>query len=491
MPIDTFEDAVEAAKFIPSSTPTATKSKVYGLYKCATVGPRPSAARPSAWSTEARMKYDAWVAQNSKPMEVAKQDYIELIDQLLGKDSSSAMNMTEVELPTTNPDTPLSTVKTKKKLSIATSAASEATMNSFEQIQQLLKQLENEGKVMRKDVQQDIEQALKGLQSELANVKKSATKTTDYARQRINSVTDRVGFTFKFFSIAYLSRLGFAILLLLITGYLNALSSNLAGYRNPQIKITGPSWAKGMTTLPDLGHDVISKFTLRFLGTEYIDWFELPDHFVDWMGTFMVILILLSPRRFMILRRLPVVFSGLNLLRSFTVIMTSLPDASPECAKQFVRAGKGTSYKDRNFEEAVVKSFQRAWLLIIQPGKHITCGDMVFSGHTTFITLAMLVFAQYCYSAHPTKNKKLLACVRYCIYLIWFVGVIAIVGTKLHYTLDVFLAIFLTITTWNVYHDAIKYDALKQNYRVLKWLESEVIGEIDDEAFSNFQKKIQ
>ena len=105
---------------------------------------------------------------------------------------------------------------------------------------------------------------------------------------------------------------------------------------------------------------------------------QLPDHFVDWMGTFMVILILLSPRRFMILRRLPVVFSGLNLLRSFTVIMTSLPDASPECAKQFVRAGKGTSYKDRNFEEAVVKSFQRAWLLIIQPGKHITCGDMVF-----------------------------------------------------------------------------------------------------------------
>jgi sphingomyelin synthase-related protein 1 len=103
----------------------------------------------------------------------------------------------------------------------------------------------------------------------------------------------------------------------------------------------------------------------------------------------------------------------------------------------------------------------------------------------------MLVFAQYCYSAHPTKNKMLLACVRYCIYLIWFVGVIAIVGTKLHYTLDVFLAIFLTITTWNVYHDAIKYDALKQNYRVLKWLESEVIGEIDDEAFSNFQKKIQ
>lgn len=210
-------------------------------------------------------------------------------------------------------------------------------------------------------------------------MKKTATETTDYARQRINSVTDRVGFSFKFFSYAYLFRLAFALALLMITGYLNALSSNLAGYRNPQIKITGPHWAKGTTTLPDIGHDIISKFTLRYLGTEYIDWFELPDHFVDWLGTCMVILIVLSPRRFMILRRLPIVFSGLNLLRSFTVIITSLPDASPECAKQFVRAGKGiTSYKDRNLEEAVIKSIQRAWLLVIQPGKHITCGDMVF-----------------------------------------------------------------------------------------------------------------
>jgi hypothetical protein len=54
--------------------------------------------------------------------------------------------------------------------------------------------------------------------------------------------------------------------------YLNALSSNLAGYRNPQIKIVGPSWAKGTTTLPDIGHEVIQFWTMRLLGTEYIEW---------------------------------------------------------------------------------------------------------------------------------------------------------------------------------------------------------------------------
>jgi hypothetical protein len=50
-------------------------------------------------------------------------------------------------------------------------------------------------------------------------------------------VGSRVGFSFGFFTIAYLSRLFVSIAFLVSTGYLNALSSNLAGYRNPQIKV--------------------------------------------------------------------------------------------------------------------------------------------------------------------------------------------------------------------------------------------------------------
>jgi hypothetical protein len=117
--------------------------------------------------------------------------------------------------------------------------------------------------------------------------------------------------------------------------------------------------------------------------------FSLPDHFVDAMGACMVVFIVLHPKRFMILRRLMIIFAALNLLRSFTVIITSLPDASPECAKQFTEKGKG-GYKDQGLEEALSKSLKRAFLLVIQPGAHITCGDMVFSGHTCFITLVSI-----------------------------------------------------------------------------------------------------
>jgi hypothetical protein len=46
-----------------------------------------------------------------------------------------------------------------------------------------------------------------------------------YARQRLSSAGSHIGFTFKFFSWAYLSRLGAALVFLLFSSYLNALSS--------------------------------------------------------------------------------------------------------------------------------------------------------------------------------------------------------------------------------------------------------------------------
>jgi len=306
------------------------------------------------------------------------------------------------------------------------------------------------------------------------------------ARERLKDVGSRVGFSFGFFSVAYLSRLSFSLVFLMSTGYLNALSSNLAGYRNPQIQIVAPSWAKGTTTLPDIGHDMIGRITRKYLGTDYIDWFELPDHFVSFMGSVCVLFILLHPRRFLIVRRLCLIFGMLNLLRSFTVIVTSLPDASPECAKQFTKKSLG-GYKDQTLEVAVVTSLRRAFLLVIDPSNHITCGDMVFSGHTCFLTLTMLVFSEYCRS-YKGQNTPLLL-IRCFMRLVWAVGVVAIVGTKLHYTLDVFLAILLTTTTWRVFHHAVEFDKLKNHYRILQWSEAESIIEVDERAYREFVKK--
>jgi DNA primase catalytic subunit len=53
----------------------------------------------------------------------------------------------------------------------------------------------------------------------------------------------------------------------------------------------------------------------------------------------------------------------------------------------------------------------------------------------------------------------------------------------------VFLAIFLTCSVWRAYHHAIEFERLKGQYTVLKWLESEVIIDIDADAFERFNKK--
>jgi len=214
-------------------------------------------------------------------------------------------------------------------------------------------------------------------------------------------------------------------------------------------------------------------------GKSYIDWFELPDIFVSVVGTCGAIHIVLHPKRFMILRRLIFLFACLLLLRSFTVIITSLPDASPECEKQH---DAEHSYKDHP-EDAIVKSFWRALALLSAPQDHITCGDMVFSGHTSFLSLCMLVFNQYC------RGFKGSFIFRWIIYIIYITALIAIIGTKLHYTLDVALAILITTGLWKVYHAAITSEKIKQQYAILKWLEAEVVMSIDQDAFDGFYKK--
>ena len=316
----------------------------------------------------------------------------------------------------------------------------------------------------------------------IGRVSFEAKEKAAYARERVASVSADVGFSFGFFEPEYLKRLAFCLGFLAVSGYLNALSSAIAGYRNPQIVITAPKWATTHTTLPDLGHDFVAFVMKRLTGQEYIEMFEIPDYFVSIMGTVLVFFVFIHPRRFMILRRLFFVFSVLNVLRSLTVSMTSLPDASPKCAAQF----DNSTYKNRPVDVALVKSLQRAFLLVIQPGQHVTCGDMVFSGHCTFITLCACVFHQYCRDGLYGIGKTGSMIIRGIVFSAWFVGVFSIVGTKLHYSIDVFLAILITTSAFRGYHHAIEHDRLKDQYSILKWLEAEEVMEIDSKAYEKF-----
>lgn len=80
-------------------------------------------------------------------------------------------------------------------------------------------------------------------------------------------------------------------------------------------------------------------------------------------------------------------------------------------------------------------------------------GDMIFSGHTTCLLMSALIFRKYCRAKHlQTKvilrsfhlKEAELSAIRHAVFAYVALGCLVIIGSKLHYTLDVLLAILLT-----------------------------------------------
>lgn len=71
--------------------------------------------------------------------------------------------------------------------------------------------------------------------------------------------------------------------------------------------------------------------------------------------------------------------------------------------------------------------------------------------------------------------------VRYCIYLGTALGVFAIIGTRLHYTLDVLIAMYVTMQVWSTYHWLCAHPNL--SFGVLNWLEHAEVHFIDQDAY--------
>jgi len=327
----------------------------------------------------------------------------------------------------------------------------------------------------------------------------------------------RAGFTFDFLSLAYLSRLAFSVMCLFCAAYLNSLASVVAGYRTPWIDrkdLDGKSTGQG--TLPDIGHDLCSALVtaMGFDNAEVDLWLEIngfliPDTVVSIMASTTLIFVLAHPKRFQILRRTLIIQAFVFLLRSICVFSTQLPDAHPICQAQFT--SPSGAYKRKPM---FPKAFARAWVVLWAHDEHITCGDMVFSGHTTVLSLCAMVFFQYCRvdemrTAGPVFTQplayltggRLRVTERTCGFARALTAVYALVGacliiaTRLHYTLDVALALYLTSRSFRWYHDAASYEKLKRRKSIflcmrgsmMRWLEAEEVIKVEASAFQNAQ----
>ncbi|RLN91072.1 hypothetical protein BBJ28_00009618 [Nothophytophthora sp. Chile5] len=372
-----------------------------------------------------------------------------------------------------------------------------------------------------------VEKNLQDMSDYVSDQRTKVEENLQYIKGRAIDHSGRQGFIAEMLSYAYLSRLAFSLSIFAIASYLNTLAAVIAGltvaicrWRTPNVVILDLNKQDtGSKTLPDLGHDLFKYVMTKIYGqTTYIEWFDLPDEFLAAVGTLVAVVLALHPRRLLILRRFCFIFAIINLMRACCVAVTSLPDASPMCISQFesergdykafpmfpkcvacpflpsvlcnvARRGSVTSVQVCYFLTllfADCRAFYRAWKVLIRPSQHITCGDMIFSGHAVFLMLCAMFARTYCvHSELNTPFTRRYSCVlwmvRYYVYAGSAFGVFAIVGTRLHYTLDVLIAIYITGQVWFTYHWLTAHP--QNSFAVLNWLEHEEVHFIDHNAY--------
>lgn len=82
-----FAQAQELSKSITDRPSNDQLRNIYGLYKQATLGDADAsdAKRPGRLDMVGRAKYDAWAGKKGLGPDAAKQQYIALIEQLVGR----------------------------------------------------------------------------------------------------------------------------------------------------------------------------------------------------------------------------------------------------------------------------------------------------------------------------------------------------------------------------------------------------------------------
>ncbi|OQS04254.1 hypothetical protein THRCLA_03497, partial [Thraustotheca clavata] len=214
-------------------------------------------------------------------------------------------------------------------------------------------------------------------------------------------------------------------------------SNSLAWYRNP----------KNLLPLPDLGHDLFPEWKhLPINQHVYHEEAEkIPDIVMAILTITTTIFAALHPARWKIIQRFFIVYGSLCMMRSVTVISTSLPDSAEKC-RAMTPLGNLQSGAHR-WEDITMRAVLVRSLKLLVPVGEVTCGDMVFSGHSMLMVLCAMTWHTY-YKWVPGSINYM----KVTIWLITIVGLISIIWVRMHYTLDVVLALYFTVTVWSSYH---------------------------------------
>jgi len=153
--------------------------------------------------------------------------------------------------------------------------------------------------------------------------------------------------------------------------------------------------------------------------------------------------------RLVILRRVWLILGILYYYRALTMFITVLP--KPD--ETYICAPKTDSISTMDVIKRVVQLLSGGGLSI--NGKHVYCGDYIFSGHTMTLTMGYLTIKQY--------SPRRFTVLHWVSFLISSIGVASLVVARGHYSIDVVLAYFVTTRLWWIYHAMATHHDLKLN----------------------------
>lgn len=197
----------------------------------------------------------------------------------------------------------------------------------------------------------------------------------------------------------------------------------------------------------------------------------LPDIFLDnvphipWAfdmcevtGTFLfsiwLIVLLFHKHRFILMRRFFALSGTVFLLRCVTMLITSLsvPGAHLQCEPRNHTKDGSTVFGDLAFKISQAYVIWRGAGMSIQGVR--TCGDYMFSGHTVALTMLNFFITEY-----TPRNLYFLHTLTWIMNMF---GVFFILAAHEHYSIDVFIAFYITSRLFLYYHTLSNNQALMQ-----------------------------
>ncbi|XP_060067272.1 sphingomyelin synthase-related protein 1-like [Ylistrum balloti] len=144
-------------------------------------------------------------------------------------------------------------------------------------------------------------------------------------------------------------------------------------------------------------------------------------------------------------------------LRSVCILVTSLPvpDVNKKCY----------TFPESNVWDKLHRAYQFYTRFGLQMTGAKTCGDYIFSGHTTILTILNLFINEY-----APRSRCFIRGITWCLNIS---GIIFILLCRGHYTIDVVIAFYISYQVFTAYHCVL----VKERTSTLPWKYVDMVAE--------------